>query len=62
MFARQPKAANFLPGSDDFVTSVAAGMATRPERPLPGRDLHPLENYAFFTAHLGFYKLLKVQR
>ncbi len=43
-FARRPDAATCLPGSDGFVTSAAAGIVSRPERPLPGRDLHPLEH------------------
>ena len=30
--------------SDGFVTSTAAEVATRSGRPLPGRDLHPLEH------------------
>ena len=44
---RQPFAASFLPGFDRFVTSTIAGIATRPGRPLPGRDLHPLEQQTF---------------
>jgi len=32
------------------VTSAAAGMVTRPGRPLPGRDLHPLERRTFHGA------------
>ncbi len=40
---RQPEAAFFLPGFDRFVASTASGIATRPGRPLPGRDFHPLE-------------------
>ncbi len=39
-FARRPDAASCLPGSDSFITSAAAGIASRSERPLPGRDLH----------------------
>jgi len=31
---------------DGFVTSTAAKVATRPGRPLPGRDSHPLEHSA----------------
>jgi hypothetical protein len=46
-FARRPEAATCLPGSDGLVTSAAAGIASRPERPLPGRDLHPLEHSTF---------------
>ncbi len=48
---RRPNAAFFLPGSDHFVTSMAAGIATRPGRPLPGQDFHLLEHRTF-TAHL----------
>ncbi len=44
---RRPNAAFFLPGFDHFVTSMAAGIATRPGRPLPGQDLHLLEQRTF---------------
>ncbi len=40
---RHPDAAFFLPGFDHFVTSIAAGIATRPGRPLPGQDFHLFE-------------------
>ena len=33
-----------------YATSAAAGMAARPGRPLPGRDLHPLELRTFHGA------------
>jgi len=35
---------------DGFVASAPAGIATRPGRPLPGRDLHPLELRTFHGA------------
>ncbi len=55
-FARRPHAATCLPGSDSFIiASTAAGIASRSQRPLPGRDLHSLELSAFFTAHLGHH-------
>ena len=44
---RQPEVAFFLPGFDSFVTSTIAGIATRPGRPLPGQDLHLLEQRTF---------------
>ena len=44
---RRPCAALCLPGFDHFVTSMAAGIAARPGRPLPGQDLHLLEQRAF---------------
>ena len=46
-FARRPRAATCLPDSDSFTTSTAAGIASRSQRPLPGRDLHSLEHFAF---------------
>src|SRR5262249_41169088 len=47
---RRPAATLCLPGSDRFVTSAAAGIATRPGRPLPGQDLHLLEQRTFHGA------------
>ncbi len=44
---RWPCAVLCLPGFDHFVTSMAAGIATRSGRPLPGQDLHLLEQRAF---------------
>jgi hypothetical protein len=44
---RRPDAALCLPGFDYIVTSIAAGIATRPGRPLPGQDLHLLEQRTF---------------
>jgi len=44
---RQPEAASCLPGFSRFVASTTAGIATRPGRPLPGRDSHPLERRTF---------------
>ena len=52
---RRPFAAFCLPGFDHFVTSVAAGIATRPGRPLPGQDFHLLEQRTF-TAHLDQHR------
>src|SRR5262249_18503533 len=37
----------FLPGFGHFVASAAAGIATRPGRPLPGQDSHLLEQRTF---------------
>ena len=46
--ARDCQATSSLTGTfDGFAASAAAGMATRPGRPLPGRDLHPLERRTF---------------
>ena len=40
----------FLPGgSDGFVASATAGIATRPGRPLPGQDSHLLDQRAFYS-------------
>ncbi len=36
-----------LPGFDHFVTLIAAGIATRLGRPLPGQDLYLLEQRTF---------------
>src|SRR5262249_10717328 len=47
---RRPNAAFCLPGSGHFVTSVAAEIATRLGRPLPGQDLHLLEQRTFHGA------------
>jgi len=44
---RRPDAASCLPGFGRFVASATAGIATRPGRPLPGRDFHPLEQRTF---------------
>ncbi len=33
--------------SDGVIASTAAGIASRSQRPLPGRDLHSLEHFAF---------------
>ena len=44
---RRPCATLCLPGFDYFVTSMAAGIATRPGRPVPGQDFHLLEQRAF---------------
>ncbi len=49
---RRPEAAFFRPGFGHFVTSIAAGIASRPGRPLTGQDVHLLEQRTF-TAHLG---------
>ena len=37
-------------GSDDFVSSVAALIATGWNEPAPGRDFHPLRTSAFHGA------------
>src|SRR5262249_30803523 len=46
-------------GSDDFVSSIAALIATGWSEPVPGRELHPLKSSAFSrrTANLR-YRLL----
>ncbi len=41
---------SLLPGPDGFVALAAAGMATRPGRLLPGRNLHPLAQRTY-TRH-----------
>src|SRR5262249_36873379 len=40
----------YTTGSDDFVTSVAALIATGWSEPAPGRDSHPLRTSAFHGA------------
>jgi len=44
---RRPSVAFFLPGTDRFVTFATAGINTRLGRPLPGQDLHLLDQRAF---------------
>ena len=46
----RPKAAFFLPSSERYVASTSVGIATRPGRPLPGQDLHLLEQQTFYGA------------
>jgi hypothetical protein len=36
-----------IEGSDSFVASAAASLATRWSEPVPGRELHPLKSSAF---------------
>jgi hypothetical protein len=48
-----------LPGSDRFVASAAAGMATRPGRPLPARGLHPLERHTSHGARGPAHRVLR---
>ena len=50
----RPKADFCLPSFDCFVTSTPVGIATRPGRPLPGQDLHLLEQRTL-TAHVAYY-------
>ena len=44
---RQPEAALCFPGFDYIVNSVAARIAARPGRPLPGQELQLLEQRTF---------------
>ena len=41
--AASPKLTPFSQTPTAYVASTAAGIATRPGRPLPGRDFHPLD-------------------
>ena len=43
----RPEAGLCLPSFDCFVASTPVGIATRPGRPLPGQDLHLLEQRNF---------------
>lgn len=54
-FARRPHAATCLPGSDSFIASTVAGIVSRSQRPLPGRDLHSLEHFAFARRTWAIY-------
>jgi hypothetical protein len=47
LFARPPEAAPYIEGSDGFVTSTAAPIATGRSDPVAGRDLHPQALSAF---------------
>jgi hypothetical protein len=49
--AEPPEAARCLEGLVGFVTSAAAPIATGWSDQLSGRESHPLEIRAFFTAH-----------
>ena len=42
----------YTEGSDSFVTSAAASIATGWSEPVPGRELHPLKSSAFHGALL----------
>ena len=50
--ARSPSrlATLYTEGSDSFVASAAASIATGWSEPVPGRDLHPLKSSAFHGA------------
>ena len=50
--ARSPSrlATLYTEGSDSFVTSAAASIATGWSEPVPGRELHPLKSSAFHGA------------
>jgi hypothetical protein len=51
LHARQvANATLYTRGSDDFVSSIAALIATGWSEPAPGRDLHPLRTSAFHGA------------
>ena len=52
--ARSPsrQATLYTEGSDSFVASAAASIATGWSEPVPGRDLHPLKSSAFHGALL----------
>ena len=47
---RRPDAALCLLAFDHIVTAIVARIATRPGRPLPGQDLHLLEQRTFHGA------------
>jgi hypothetical protein len=44
----------FLEGSDGFVTSTAASIATGWSDPVAGRELHPLKIHALSRRTIGF--------
>jgi hypothetical protein len=50
--ARSPSrlATLYTEGSDSFVASAAASIATGWSKPVPGRELHPLKSSAFHGA------------
>jgi hypothetical protein len=52
MLAKSPKATLYTGGSDGFVSSTAAPIATGWSEPVPGRELHPLKSSAFHGALL----------
>ena len=49
--AESPKRPVCLEGSDGFVTSTAAPIATGWSDPVAGWELHPLKSQHLFTAH-----------
>ena len=48
--AKSPTATLYTEGSDDFVASAAASIATGRSEPVPGWDSHPLKMNAFHGA------------
>src|SRR5271169_2408238 len=50
--SRSRHATLYTEGSDSFVTSAAASIATGWSEPVPGRELHPLKSSAFHGALL----------
>jgi hypothetical protein len=50
MLAKSPKVTLYTGGSDGFVTSTAAPIATEWNEPVLGREFHPLWTSAFHGA------------
>src|SRR5450432_3026785 len=50
--SRSRQATLYTEGSDSFVASAAASIATGWSEPVPGRELHPLKSSAFHGALL----------
>jgi len=48
--SRSRQATLYTEGSDSFVASAAASIATGWSEPVPGRELHPLKSSAFHGA------------
>lgn len=48
--AKSPNATLYTEGSDSFVASAAASIATGRSEPVPGWDSHPLKMNAFHGA------------
>jgi hypothetical protein len=48
----------FLEGSDGFVTSTAASIATGWSDPVAGRELHPLKIHTLPRRTIGFVRAI----
>ena len=48
--AKSPYATLYIEGSDSFVASAAASIATGWNEPVPGREFHPLKSSALHGA------------